>query len=79
VIGPSEARRFLGAELGDTLALNGPVVVVRGKLKGDRFVAWEQEYRLHDGMRASAEIEVRRARLLRRVIPDRVARAVRGD
>jgi membrane fusion protein (multidrug efflux system) len=77
VIGPAEARRFAGAEIGDTLELSGPVVVVRSRLQGDRFVAWKQEYRVHDGMRAIAEIQVRRERLIERLLPDLGARGPR--
>lgn len=69
VIGPSEARRFLGSDLGDAVELSGPVVVVGCKLSRDRFVAFQQEYRIHDGMRATAEVEVRRERLLYRLVP----------
>jgi len=69
VIGPSEARRFLGADLGDALQISGPVIVVRCKLDRDRFFAFKQEYRVHDGMWATAEVEVRRERLFYRLIP----------
>ena len=69
VIGPGEARRYLGSELEDAVELTGPVVVVRCRLPGGRFEAQGQEYRLYDGMRAEAAIEVRRERLLYRLIP----------
>lgn len=69
VIGPTEARRFLGPEIGDTLSISGPVVVVRCQLTEDRFSTSTREYRVHDGMKATAEVEVRRERLLFRLIP----------
>jgi multidrug resistance efflux pump len=69
VIGPTEARRFLGPEIGDTLDIDGPVVVVRCSLPQDHFSSSTREYRVHDGMNATAEIEVRRERLLFRLIP----------
>jgi multidrug resistance efflux pump len=69
VIGPSEARRFLGPEIGDAVDIRGPVVVVRCQLDEDRFTAGTGEYRVHDGMIATAEIEVRRERLIFRLVP----------
>ena len=69
VIGPSEARRFLGPEIGDAVTIEGPVVVVRCTLDRDYFSTASREYRIHDGMKGTAEIEVRRERLLFRLIP----------
>jgi len=69
VIGPTEARRFLGPGIGDAIQLSGPVVVVRCRLEQDRFSTTSREYRLHDGMHATAEVEVRRERILVRIIP----------
>ena len=68
-IGPTEARRFLGAEIGDAVEIAGPVVVVRCALPDDRFYTASREYRVHDGMYATAEIEVRRERMIYRLIP----------
>jgi multidrug resistance efflux pump len=69
VIGPSEARRFLGQGIGDAIDIPGPVVVVRCALAENSFVTGSREYRVHDGMNATAEVEVRRERLLFRLIP----------
>lgn len=69
VIGPGEARRFLGPEIGDAVQIGGPVVVVRCSLEQDRFSTSSREYRIHDGMKGTAEVEVRRERLLFRLIP----------
>jgi len=69
VIGPSEGRRFLGPEIGDTLTIDGPVVVVRCTLDRDHFSTAGRAYRIHDGMKGTAEIEVRRERLFFRLIP----------
>lgn len=68
-IGPAEARRFLGTDIGDAVSIAGPVVVVRCALPHDRFYTSSREYRVHDGMYATAEIEVRRERLIFRLIP----------
>ena len=69
VIGPAEARRFLGPDIGDAVNIPGSVVVVRCVLPVDRFYTSTREYRVHDGMHAIAEVEVRRERLLYRLIP----------
>ena len=69
VIGPAEARRFLGPEIGDAIELDGSVVVVRCALPEERFYTAAREYRVYDGMTATAEVEVLRERLLFRLIP----------
>jgi len=69
VIGPAEARRYLGPEIGDAVDIHGSVVVVRCVLSEDRFASGSDEYRVHDGMNATAEVEVRRERLIFRLIP----------
>ena len=69
VIGPTEARRYLGPDIGDTVELTGPVVMVRCLLREGSFLASEREYRLYDGMRAEAAVAVRRERLIHRFIP----------
>jgi len=69
VIGPTEARRFLRPDIADSFPIAGPVVIVRGSLPSDRFVAGAQEYLLHDGMQAVAEVKVRKERILLRLIP----------
>jgi membrane fusion protein (multidrug efflux system) len=69
VIGPSEARRFLGPGIADSVTLTGPVVVVEGRLATGTFTSWEREYSLHDGMLARAKVAVRTEPLLFRLIP----------
>lgn len=69
VIGPREARRYLGSEIEDAMELSGPVVVVRCRLRGDSFMEWKQPFRVYDGLRATAAVEVRRDRVIDRLIP----------
>jgi len=69
VIGPAEARRLAGPDLGDTLALDGPVVLVRARLPGDGFTARGRNVAYFDGMQAHAEAPVRRERLLFTIAP----------
>ncbi len=59
IIGPNEARRYLGPQVADTLVIAGPVVLVRARLPERSFEADEETYQYHDGMLATAEVAVR--------------------
>ena len=69
VIGPSEARRLAGPDLGDALSIDGPIVLVRAPLPSDGFKARGRRVAYFDGMQARAEAPVRRERLLFSVAP----------
>ena len=69
VIGPTEARRVLGPEVADSLSLDGPVALVRGRLPGDVFDADGRSFRYHDGMLGVAEVRVRLDRILLALLP----------
>lgn len=69
IIGPTEAQRFLGPQLGDSVVLPGPVVVVRAVLPSETFVADDSTYHYHDGMLAMAEVRVRTESILELFIP----------
>jgi membrane fusion protein (multidrug efflux system) len=69
VIGPSEARRVLGAEVADSLDLVGPVVLVRGRLPEHVFDADGRTFSYHDGMLGIAEVRVREERILFGLVP----------
>jgi biotin carboxyl carrier protein len=69
VIGPTEARRVLGPEIADSVELGGPVVVIRGRLSRDVFEADGRTFRYHDGMLGTAEVQVRRERMLFLLFP----------
>jgi membrane fusion protein (multidrug efflux system) len=58
VIGPTEARRTVGAQVADSLKLEGPVVIVRARLPARTFVADNHRYHFHDGMVGTGEVEV---------------------
>jgi membrane fusion protein (multidrug efflux system) len=58
VIGPTEARRAVGAQVADSLKLDGPVVIVRARLPARTFVADGHRYHFHDGMIGTGEVEV---------------------
>lgn len=69
IIGPGEARRYLGKRLGDGIAIGGPVVVVEAKLPASIFEAHGKMYSYHDGMQGRAEIRTRARRIIVALIP----------
>lgn len=68
IVGPAEARRFLGGEIADAVVLAGPVVVVRARLPSSSFVADGQHYRYYDGLYGRAEVSVRTRRMWRALL-----------
>lgn len=63
-MGPAEALRAVGAELAGAFEVTGPIVLVHARLLGDTLRARGNQYRLHHGMPARAEIGLERERLL---------------
>lgn len=68
IVGPAEARRFLGGEIADAVTLAGPVVVVRARLPSSSFVADGHRYRYYDGLYGRAEARVRTRRMWRALL-----------
>lgn len=69
VVGPAEARRYLGDEIADAATLGGPVVLVTARLSSPTFEAEGKTRRYHDGMWGKAEVRVRSERILVALIP----------
>jgi len=69
VVGPAEARRYLGDEIADAATLGGPVVLVTARLPSLTFQAEGKTRRFHDGMWGKAEVRVRSERILIALIP----------
>jgi multidrug resistance efflux pump len=69
VVGPAEARRYLGDALGDSVQFAGPVVRVEARLPSGTFEAEGKTRRYHDGMVALAEVQIRSERVLVTLIP----------
>jgi multidrug resistance efflux pump len=69
VIGPSAARRVLGSEVSESLAVTGAVVLVRGRLPQRTFTVDDVTYRFHDGMQGTAAVGVRSERILFALAP----------
>jgi membrane fusion protein (multidrug efflux system) len=59
IIGPAEAKRYLGPGVADGVAVDGPVVLVRASMPSTGFVSEGQAYRYFDGLPARAEARVR--------------------
>lgn len=69
VVGPNEVRRFLGPEVADSLALQGPAVIVLAHLPSRRFKAHGRWHEYHDGMPGTAEARVRSESILFALVP----------
>jgi membrane fusion protein, multidrug efflux system len=59
LVGPAEVRRYLGPVLGDSLKVEGPVVVVMANLPGETFISDERTYSYYTGMPGTARVKVR--------------------
>jgi biotin carboxyl carrier protein len=68
VIGPAEARRFLGDEVAE-LPIPPSVVMVNARLPSHTFEVDGESYRYHDGMHGTAEVEIRSERIITALIP----------
>jgi len=69
VVGPNEARRYLGDEISDAVTLDGPVVLVSARLTSPTFEVEGRPRRYHDGMWGRAEVRVRSERVLVALVP----------
>ncbi|RPH56284.1 HlyD family efflux transporter periplasmic adaptor subunit [bacterium] len=69
VIGPAEARRYLGEEIADAVPLDGPVVLVTARLPSSTFEVEGKVRRYHDGMWGQGEVRVRAERILVALVP----------
>jgi membrane fusion protein (multidrug efflux system) len=69
VVGPAEVRRYLGQELGDTLPVEGALVLVRARLPEPTF-AWKgQTFRYYDGIPGRVDLRVRDVRVVNMLFP----------
>jgi multidrug resistance efflux pump len=69
IIGPSEVRRYLGADSADAVNLSGPMVVVRARIPSSTFTSKGRTFNYYDGMLAQADARVRKERILVTLIP----------
>lgn len=68
-LGPVEARRVLGAEMGETVPLSGPVVWVKAPLPAAAFESSGRTVRFHDGTPGKVEIKVRSESIVSALVP----------
>ena len=59
ILGPGEAARYLGRDLGDAFSIGGPMVVVQAALPSTSFEVDGQRYEFASGMFGRAEAVVR--------------------
>ncbi|MCP3963384.1 MAG: GAF domain-containing protein [bacterium] len=69
VVGPAEVQRYLGPGISDSVALAGPIVIVRARLPSRTFEAEGRTYGYHDGMHGIAEVRVRSEKILLALVP----------
>lgn len=69
VIGPNEARKFLGQEVSDALVLRGPVVIIKADLPSRSFRSGARQYAFHEGLQGTAEARLRSERLILTLLP----------
>jgi multidrug efflux pump subunit AcrA (membrane-fusion protein) len=69
IVGPSEAARFVGRDLADAFAINGPVVMVQASLPRTSFTMEGQHYDFATGMLGKAEAVVRNEPIAYSFIP----------
>jgi membrane fusion protein (multidrug efflux system) len=69
ILGPAEARRLLGPDVADGLAVAGPLVVVTVRLPTSSFTADGTKYAYYDGMHATLAVRGKHEPLLLRLLP----------
>lgn len=69
IVGPEEVRRFLGQEIGDTVPLAGPMVLVEATPQTTTFTVDGQTYNFYHGMSGVGEVRVRTENILISLVP----------
>ena len=69
VLGPAEARRYLGPQLADVVRMPSTVVRVEARLPAATFTARDRLFHFHDGMQGSAQVRVSSERIVAELIP----------
>ncbi len=69
VVGPAEARRYLGQDIADAIAITGPVVLAEARLEQGGFVADGQEYVYADGLQGTILVRVRSVPIILNLLP----------
>jgi multidrug resistance efflux pump len=69
IIGPNEVRRYLGQEIQDTVAIEGPVVLVEATPRSGKFTVDGEAFDFYHGMSGTAEVRVRTESIVLSLIP----------
>jgi multidrug efflux pump subunit AcrA (membrane-fusion protein) len=69
IVGPEEVRRFLGQEIGDTVQLSGPMVLVEATPRSTTFTVDGRGYDFYHGMSGVGEVRVRTENVLISLVP----------
>lgn len=69
IVGPNEVKRYLGAELSDTVRVDGPIVLVEARPAATAFRADGRSFDFYDGMNGIAEARVRTQRIVVALVP----------
>jgi hypothetical protein len=69
IIGPTEVKRHVGQEIGDTFVVTGPVVLVEAMPSSATFGVGGQSFPYFHGMNGIAEARVRTERIVVTLIP----------
>ncbi len=69
LVGPSEARRYLGQEIADAVLVNGSVVLAEATLSGESFTADGKDYIYADGMQGQVQVRVRSIPIILNLVP----------
>jgi membrane fusion protein (multidrug efflux system) len=69
VVGPAEAKRYLGQEAADLVPINGPVVLVQARLAAPTFTSEDKTFHYYEGLTGTAEARVRAQRVLIALVP----------
>lgn len=77
IIGPNEVKRYLGQEIGDTVKVDGPVVLVEAEPPSATFQVDGRTFDFYHGMNGLAEARVRSESILLSLIPS--LRVLLGD
>src|SRR5262249_17427243 len=64
IIGPNEVKRYLGQEIGDTVTVTGPVVLVEATPASSTFTVDGNAFDFYHGMSGVAEARVRTESIL---------------
>jgi membrane fusion protein (multidrug efflux system) len=69
IIGPNEVKRYLGQEIGDTVTVAGPIVLVEATPASPTFTVDGQAFDFYHGMSGVAEVRVRTESILVALVP----------